>query len=231
MGRALSERETEILRSYARRIDPSDAGAHNNLGVLYFRKGLVEEAIEQFRAATEFDSKMTVAQRNLEFAYTDTGYYDRRIAQLRERLRKHPDDRDARSELGLTYTALGQFDAGIAEYGVMLGNNTDDVAGMTQIGLAEKQRGNLAAATEWFRRVVELELLVQQRNLASQVHPQLHVLNVIVAVKACHHGVDAHAVDCGRGAAPLQEDQRERQDNGYEEQLGASHGGPSITPI
>ena len=96
MGRALTERETEVLRSYAHRIDASDAGAHNNLGVLYYRKGLVEEAVEQFREATELDPKMTVAQRNLEFAYTETGYYDRRVAELQEGLRLDPDDRDAR---------------------------------------------------------------------------------------------------------------------------------------
>ena len=30
-----SERDRDVLRSFARRIDPSDPGAHNNLGVLY----------------------------------------------------------------------------------------------------------------------------------------------------------------------------------------------------
>ncbi len=36
------ERDLAVLRSFARRIDPSDAGAHNNLGVLYFRRGLAQ---------------------------------------------------------------------------------------------------------------------------------------------------------------------------------------------
>src|SRR5512134_706242 len=40
-----SERDRDVLRSFARRIDPSDAGAHNNLGVLYFNKGLLGEAV------------------------------------------------------------------------------------------------------------------------------------------------------------------------------------------
>jgi hypothetical protein len=30
-----SERDRDVLRSFAPRIDPSDAGAHNNLGVFY----------------------------------------------------------------------------------------------------------------------------------------------------------------------------------------------------
>src|SRR3954471_23188677 len=103
-----SERDRDVLRSFARRIDPSDAGAHNNLGVLYFNKGLYEEAVSSFMKALELDGKMQVAQRNLEIAYFNTGYYDRRIAELRERLRLHPEERDARWELGRTYALLGQ---------------------------------------------------------------------------------------------------------------------------
>ena len=74
----LSPQERETLRSFARRIDPSDPGAHNNLGVLYYQKGLIDEAIESFARAVELDPKMLVAQRNLEIAYKQTGYYDRR---------------------------------------------------------------------------------------------------------------------------------------------------------
>src|SRR5258706_14872312 len=97
-GGVLSERDVAVLRSFARRIDPADAGAHNNLGVLYYQKGLVEDAIAAFTRALELDPKMQVAQRNLEIAYHDTGYYDRRVAQLQERLRQAADDRDARWE-------------------------------------------------------------------------------------------------------------------------------------
>ena len=82
-----SDRDRDTLRSFARRIDPSDAGAHNNLGVLYYNKGLYEESVAAFTKALELDPKMQVAQRNLEVAYFNTGYYDRRVAELRERLR------------------------------------------------------------------------------------------------------------------------------------------------
>src|SRR3989442_2095820 len=106
---ALSDRDLAVLRSFARRIDPSDAGAHSNLGVLYFQKGLLEDAIAEFSRALELDPKMQVAQRNLEIAYHNSGYYDRRVAELRERLRQAPDDRDARLELGRAYLLLRQY--------------------------------------------------------------------------------------------------------------------------
>src|SRR5919197_6225032 len=97
-GPVLSERDLAVLRSFARRIDPADAGAHNNLGVLYYQKGLIEDAIPQFVGALELDPKMQVAQANLEIAYRESGHYDRRSAELRERLRRHPEDREARWE-------------------------------------------------------------------------------------------------------------------------------------
>src|SRR5829696_2045526 len=112
-----SHRDREVLRSFARRIDPSDAGAHNNLGVLYYNKGMHEEAVAAFTRALELDPKMQVAQRNLEVAYFNTGFYDRPVSQLRERLRTRPDDRDARWELGRAYALLGQYADAVAEFG------------------------------------------------------------------------------------------------------------------
>jgi len=154
---ALSERDLAVLRSFARRIDPSDAGAHNNLGVLYYQKGLVEDAIAAFTRALELDPKMQVAQRNLEIAYHDTGYYDRRVAQLQERLRQAPDDRDARWELGRAYAILGAHEEAVGEFEQLLAHSPKDVAAIIQLGLAEKNRGRPEAATEWFQRAVELE--------------------------------------------------------------------------
>src|SRR6188474_2931489 len=103
---ALSERDLTVLRSFASRIDPSDAGAHNNLGVLYYQKGLIEEAITEFARALELDSRMQVAQTNLEIAYRDSGHYDRRIADLSAAAQARPQDRAARWELGRAYATV-----------------------------------------------------------------------------------------------------------------------------
>jgi len=153
----VSERDLAVLRSFARRIDPSDAGAHNNLGVLYYQKGLVPEAIEQFTRALELDPRMQVAQRNLEIAYHNTGFYDTRVAELQERLRQAPDERDARWELGRTYAILGAYEEAVAEFEALLAHKPKDVAAIIQLGLAEKSRGRLEVATEWFQRAAEEE--------------------------------------------------------------------------
>ncbi|MGH7514341.1 MAG: tetratricopeptide repeat protein [Gemmatimonadales bacterium] len=151
-GPVLSERDLAVLRSFARRIDPSDAGAHNNLGVLYYQKGLIEDAIAEFVRALELDPKMQVAQSNLDIAYRESGHYDRRITELRERVRRHPEDRDARWELGRALAALGRHADAIAEFQALLAWQPNDVPAMLQLGLAEKARGNLDTATDWLSR-------------------------------------------------------------------------------
>ena len=63
-----SERDRETLRSFAHRIDAGDAGAHNNLGVLYFKKGMTAEAVAEFTRALELDSRMTIAHAVRRFS-------------------------------------------------------------------------------------------------------------------------------------------------------------------
>jgi tetratricopeptide (TPR) repeat protein len=102
--------EIDILRSFARRIDPSDAGAYNNLGVLYFRKGLTDEAIVAFSRALALDERMHVARRNLEIAYGESGLLERRLQELEERLRTNPADLEALVQSGIAEKTAGRLE-------------------------------------------------------------------------------------------------------------------------
>src|SRR2546423_1229672 len=102
--------EINILRSFARRIDPSDAGAYNNLGVLYFRKGLTDEAILAFARALALDERMGVARRNLEIAYGESGLLERRLKELEERLRADPQDLEALVQSGIAEKTAGHLE-------------------------------------------------------------------------------------------------------------------------
>src|SRR6185503_6293310 len=92
-GPVLSERDLAVLRSFARRIDPSDAGAHNNLGVLYYQKGLIEDAITE-----------------LARAHAALGRHPEAIAEFQALLAWQPGDVPAMLQLGLAEKARGNLD-------------------------------------------------------------------------------------------------------------------------
>ena len=188
-----SERERDALRSFARRIDPSDAGAHNNLGVLYYNKALYPEAADAFMKALELDPKMQVAQRNLEIAYFNTGFYDTRVAELRERVRAHPDDREARWELGRTYALLNQNDAAVTEFTALLAYHPDDVAALIQLALAEKAGGQYQEAQRYLERAVELD-------------PESAVVNLYLGEILYNRGLNEEALARLEHAAALSPD-------------------------
>jgi tetratricopeptide (TPR) repeat protein len=95
-----SERDRAVLRGFASRVDPGDAGAHNNLGVLYYNKGMLDEAVAAFINALSIDPRMTTAERNLHIAWRETGLFDEFVANLSAGLERDPSDTDSRRWLG-----------------------------------------------------------------------------------------------------------------------------------
>jgi tetratricopeptide (TPR) repeat protein len=152
-----SIRDLEILRSLARRINANDPGAHNNLGVVYYNKGLFEEAIAHFERALELDPRMHVAERNLQIAYFHTGFFETLIAQLRERLAQNPSDNEARERLARAYAYGGDPAAAIEEWRQVIESHPDDSAVHHRLARAEQARGNLDAALVTIQRAVALD--------------------------------------------------------------------------
>ncbi len=156
-GPAPVERELGVLRSLARRIDPSDPGAHNNLGVLYYEREMIPEAIAALTQALELDPNMKVAQDNLEIIQRETGYYDRRIGELREQIARFPGERQHRLELGRAYLTLNQHDRAAEQFEELLRGHPNDGTALVQLGLVEQARARHDVATEWFRRAAEVD--------------------------------------------------------------------------
>src|SRR5215211_3195434 len=95
------QRDADILKSLARRVDPADPGAQNNLGVVYYRRGMYDEAVAAFSRALALDERMRVARRNLEIAYGESGLLERRVSELHGRLVASPDDLGLLVECGI----------------------------------------------------------------------------------------------------------------------------------
>lgn len=156
-GAAVSApRDAGILRSFARRIDPADPGAQNNLGVLYFRRGLFDEAIEAFSRALALDERMRVARRNLEIAYGKAGSLKSRTVELEQRLATSPDDIGALVECGIAEKSAGNLDQAEKRFRRALQHDPD--SSVLHFFLAELfyNRGNGEEALRFLRRSIDL---------------------------------------------------------------------------
>ena len=149
-------RDTEILRSLAKRVDPSDPGAQNNLGVLYYRRGMFDDAIAAFSRALALDERMRVARRNLEIAYGESGLLARRVRELDARLRESPDDLGLLVESGIAEKTAGNLDEAEGKFRRALHFDAD--SSVLHFFLAEifYNRGSGEEALRFLRRSIDL---------------------------------------------------------------------------
>ncbi len=159
-------RDEEILATFARRIDPADPGAQNNLGVLYHRRGMFDEAIASFSRALALDERMRVARRNLEIAYGESGLLQRRVAELNRRVSDSPDDIGLLVESGIAEKAAGHLDHAEAKFRRALAHDSE--SSVLHFFLAEifYNRGLGEEALRFLRRSIDL----------NPVNPDAHYL-------------------------------------------------------
>ena len=150
-----SERDRAVLRGFAARVDPNDAGAHNNLGVLYYNKGMLDEAVAAFTRALAIDAQMTTAERNLHIAWRDTGLFDREVAALERLLEEDDSDDDARRRLADALLLAGEAGRAIPHYEHIVAASPRNAHALGRLARACKKLGDLEAAHRWVQRALE----------------------------------------------------------------------------
>ncbi len=148
------DRNVALLRALADRIDATDPGACNNLGVLYYSKGLHAEAVSAFLRALALAPRMRVAARNLEVAASHAGACDAPIAVLQARLDANAADHGARRELARLHRLLGRPADAAAHLDALLQADPDDMVALRELGLLEQAGGDLRKAQRWLERAL-----------------------------------------------------------------------------
>jgi superkiller protein 3 len=192
-------RDADLLRSLVHRIDPTDPGAFNNLGVLYHTKGLHPEAVDAFLRALSIDPRMRTASRNLEIAAAVPGACDARLHELARRIESDADDVSARREEVRLLRLIGRIDEASRHCDALIAEHPDDAAALLERGLLEQRSGDLRRAHRWLERA---------RNAAPHdALTRLHLAEVLY-----HRGSNEQALeildelvgeDCGLADAYL----------------------------
>lgn len=150
-----SSNDRDVLLSFAARVDRKDPGAMNNLGVLYFRKGLYDEAVVQFKEALKIDPRFDLARENLQYLFSETGMEDPDVKRWREEVEKDPDNIEAMLKLGVSYQNMGRFGEAADTLGRVVASNPDHLMARIHLGTVLKTQGLYQQALEHYVYVSE----------------------------------------------------------------------------
>ena len=156
-GRALSDMglvdEAESVLSLATRRTPSNAEAHNRLGILYFDQARTDEAIKRFKAAARSAPNDAAVHNNLGFALMAAGRHAEAVDVLREALMLDGSQDRTRNNLGFALAVTGD-DAGAWR---VLKAGSQEIDARTNLALAQEVRGDDAAALRSYERALALD--------------------------------------------------------------------------
>jgi len=97
-------------------LDPGDAKAHNNLGVLLLRKGRLDEGIAHFQKALEVNPEYGEALNNLGIALLKEGKSEEAIKHFQKALEVNPSHAQLYLSLGEAFYSLGNYPEALAQW-------------------------------------------------------------------------------------------------------------------
>ena len=147
------------LRRYleASTLNPRDADAHYQLGLIHLQRRQLREAAERFRRAVEIDPREIDAEFQLARIARQEGRWEDAILYLEQVLAADPGHSsfEAWREAGAVYLSTGAFSHARTVLERFVENRPYDAEGLHRLGLAHKGLGDSEKARELFERSVE----------------------------------------------------------------------------
>lgn len=139
-------RDIETLWRATIAKDPSSWMALNNLGVVQFEKGEIDDAIEKYKRSLELHPDYPEALYNLGSAQLQKGDADQAIRLCEESLKLQPTDADAHVVLGNALMAKQDVNGAIGHYREALQLRPNDPNAHYNLGIALQQQGKTEEA-------------------------------------------------------------------------------------
>ncbi len=136
---------------------PENFRAHNCLGVVLFKAGRIDEAIQSYGTALRLRPAYPEAHNNLGYALTEAGRIPEAIKELEVALRLEPDYAIAHNNLGNALLQSGHLADAIAHYRAALRTDPDFALAHYDLGNALLAAGRAAAAVESYEAALRLE--------------------------------------------------------------------------
>jgi tetratricopeptide (TPR) repeat protein len=142
--------------SKAIELDPKDAKAWYNQGVVYAKQGQMDKAVTDFSRAIELGPKSVLAWYNRGNAYNELGQLDKAVADFSQAIDLDPKYAPAWNNRGNAYNELGQPAKAIADYSRAIELDPKYVLAWYNRGVAYAKLGQPGQAVADFSKVIEL---------------------------------------------------------------------------
>jgi tetratricopeptide (TPR) repeat protein len=183
---------------------PNSAVDFFNRGNMYYGKGRIDQAIDNYTAALKIKPDYLAALNNRGNAYDDKGEYDKAIVDYTAALAVKPDFPEALYNRGNAYAGKGEYEAAIEDYTAVLKIKKDDHKALNNRGAAYYNKGEYDAAIADYAAALAIkpddhQALYNRGNAhykKGEYDAAIADYSAALAVKP-----DDHEVLCNRGAA------------------------------
>ncbi|MEO0275958.1 MAG: tetratricopeptide repeat protein [candidate division WOR-3 bacterium] len=152
----IKEEEIKILKKFGERIDPKDPSSHNNLAIVFFNRGLVEDAILELKKALEINPDFKIAQRNLIIILKRTGKLEDYIEKPLREVMQDPENVKLRIKLAEAYSHIGRYAEAMAEYKNVIVKDPNNIQALKGLGTIKKKMGLLQEALATFKKAYKI---------------------------------------------------------------------------
>lgn len=136
---------------------PNSPGVHSNLGRVYVEKGLLEEALKEFKTAIKLNPRAYKALYNLGYAYEQKGLIPEAIQMYERAIRINPKYTDAHFNLGNIYARSGRLADAVRAYKSALEIDPRDTTVRNNLGVIYARQGKLDQAILQWQRILETD--------------------------------------------------------------------------
>ncbi len=140
-GRAREQEFQEHLRSLT--VNPQDADAHHQLGLIHFKRGNLNAALSYFETASKIDPQDSDYHYYLGRVFEANGDWSRAREEYEETYRLNPEYglRDILREVGKGYLHTGRLDKALEFLQFFLRSRSSDPEGRYWLAVALKKLG------------------------------------------------------------------------------------------
>jgi len=152
-----------MTHNYPFRLNPSHIdeisdypSSHMNLGVNYKKRGMIEEAVAEYKRALELNPNYAEAFYNLGVIYTERDMISEAISHYKKAINSDPGFGPPRYDLGNLYFKKGMVKEAIAEYKKALEINPHYTDAYYNMGVIHADQGDIDSAIDYYKQALEV---------------------------------------------------------------------------